>query len=434
MTAVPPSSTPRNPFTVGRPVDPDRFVGRLNEITTALDQLIGRGHIALWGGPGVGKTSLLNLLATPAEWRMRGYDPVGAIFVRFSCLDLTPFTVAQFWREILQQLHDSAAIKQGLKFTIAPLIASAPTKDSLRSVLRKIGQDGHYVVLLIDDYEAALVPNAGYSDGEISTLVSDCRSLCSHAAESAYCAMVVTSLRRLNDLGPKLQTGSSPWYNHYLFLPLKPFSEADVLTLLAGLPMTPALRDGMREMCDGHPALLQQAGHLLYGTLRSGQVPEPIAFAKDFQTATRHLFAAQWALANEVEQTLMMLIALINLQGRLQKKLYDMGDIPMIFSHQERELSNLVDQGLLVPRGRTGELAFAFASSMMEWWVVEELENSNEDWLKAREKVFLNLMSHKQAQTVTNVIRWVWNHREQLPSILEWLAKVSSAFPKGLIL
>jgi AAA ATPase domain len=429
---MPPTNTPNNPFTVGRPVDPDRFMGRANEVATALDQIISRGHLALWGGPGVGKTSLLNLLGQPHQWQVRGYDPIGAIFVQFSCLSITPFRANNFWREILQQLHDQ--VKPAIQAAIAPMLASAqPSKDDLRSILRLLGKNKQYLVLLIDDYDAALQVSDGYSEADMTHLVSDCRNLCSHAIERAFCSMVITSLRRLNELGPKLQPGSSPWYNHYLFLPLKPFSESDVMALMAGLPITPALKEGIREMCDGHPALLQNAGHLLYRELRSGNVPDPIKFAKDFQTTTSHLFEAQWQLANEIEQTLMMLIALMNLQGHLQKKVYDMGDLPVVFSQKERELLNLVDQGVLVSRGRSGEMAYAFASSMLEWWVVEELENNNETWLTERQRVFLNLMSHRQAQTVTNAIRWLWDNKNELPSILQWLAKVSSAFPKGLI-
>jgi hypothetical protein len=159
-----------------------------------------------------------------------------------------------------------------------------------------------------------------------------------------------------------------------------------------------------------------------------------MAFARDFRTATSHLFEAQWNLASDIEQTLMMLLALIHLKGKMQQKQYDLGDITMVFSQKERELLNLVDQGVLIQRGRAGDrFPFAFASSMMEWWVVEELENSNEAWLGDRQKVFLNLMSHRQAQTVTAAIQWLWGHRDQLPSIVEWLAKVSSAFPKGLM-
>jgi GTPase SAR1 family protein len=422
-----------NPFTVGRPVTPATFIGRTSEIATALDQIISRGNLALWGGPGLGKTSFLNLLASPEEWRVRGYDPTGAIFIPINCLGLSPFSASRFWREILTQLQDQIDHPDIKPHITALLTHEKNTKEDLRTILRKLGTNSQYLVLLVDDYDAAIAPHATYPETEIATFLGDCRNLCSHSMERAYFSMVVTSLRRLNELGPRLQPGSSPWYNHYLFLPLKPFNEADVTALLAGLPMTPALRDGIKEMSDGHPALLQNAAHLLYRELRSGKVPDPIAFTKDFRTATSHLFEAQWNLANETEQTLMMLIALVNLQGRLQKKLYDMGDIPVVFSQKERELLNLVDQGILLPRGRAGELGFAFASSMLEWWVVEELENSGEDWLTARQKIFLNLMSHRQAQTVTNAIRWLWNHKDQLPSILEWLAKVSSAFPKGLI-
>lgn len=68
----------------------------------------------------------------------------------------------------------------------------------------------------------------------------------------------------------------------------------------------------------------------------------------------------------------------------------------------------------------------------MEWWVVKEIENSDEESLQARQRVFLNLMSHRQAETVTKAIRWVWQHKEEVPTILAWLGKVSAALP-GLI-
>jgi hypothetical protein len=428
----PPTNTARNPFTVGRPVDSDRFIGRTSEIATALDQVISRGYLALWGGPGVGKTSLLHLLSQPHAWRVRGYDPKGALFVQLSCLSITPFRSSDFWREILRQLHD--LVEPKIQTIIAPMIAAAnPNKEDLRSVLRWLGRNQQYLVLLVDDYDAALQPGPHYREDDMTAFVSDCRNLCSHSMERAYFSMVVTSIRRLNELGPKLQPGSSPWYNHYLFLPLRPFGNDDVMALMAGLPITPALRDGIREMCGGHPTLLQNAGHLLYRELRSGNIPNPVSFAQDFQTATSHIFEAQWQLANEVEQTLLMLIALMNLRGRLQDKAYDMGDLPVIFSQKERELLNLVDQGMLIGRTRSGEMPYAFASSMMEWWVVEELENSTEQWLTDRQRIFLNLMSHRQTQIATNAVHWLWNNKDKLPSVLEWLIKVASAFPKGLI-
>ncbi|MGI0494545.1 ATP-binding protein [Alkalinema pantanalense CENA528] len=422
-----------NLFTVGKPVPADRFIGRTAEIATAFDQITSQSNLAVWGSPGIGKSSFLNLLADPQAWQIRGYDPTSAVIVRFSCLELLPFSEPRFWKEILTQIQDYAETAEIVSEAKTVLQADNLTKDGLRQVLREIGRQGQYLVLLVDDYDATLQPQPGYDDNAIATFVSDCRNLCSHARESQYLSMVVTSLRRLNELGPKLQPGSSPWYNHYLFLPIKPFSTHDVAALMGGLPMTPALRDGIREMTNGHPALLQSAGNLLYRELRSGNVPDPQAFAADFRTMTQHLYEAFWNLASDVEQTLMMLIALLHLKGRLQKKRYDLGDLELVFSQKERELSNLVEQGILTRKSRAGEFKYAFASSMMEWWVVEEMENSSEDWLRDRQRVFLNLMSHRQAETVTNAIRWLWQHKDELPTILEWLAKISTAFPKGMI-
>jgi hypothetical protein len=422
-----------NPFTVGKSVSPDRFIGRTAEIATAFDQITSQSNLAIWGSPGIGKTSFLSVLLDPQSWTIRGYDSSKAIIIMLSCLDLVPFNAAQFWQEILTQIQTYGEDAPIVAEATAVIQAKNFSKEGLRQVLREIGKGDRYLVLLLDDYDVALRVQPGYDEAAIASFVSDCRNLCSHARERQYLSMIVTSLRRLNELGPKLQPGSSPWYNHYLFLPLKPFTNNEVAALMGGLPMTPALRDGIREMTNGHPSLLQNAGHLLYRELRAGSVPDPLVFAEDFRSMTQHLFEAFWDLANEIEQTLMMLIALVHLKGRMQKRRYDLGDLELVFSQKERELSNLVEQGILNRKSRSGEFKYAFSSSMMEWWVVEEMENSSEEWLRDRQKVFLNLMSHRQADTVNNAIRWLWAHKGELPTILEWLAKVTTAFPRGII-
>ncbi len=48
-----------NPFTPAQPVPPERFVGRIYEIDAACYQIHSRGHVAIWGDPGMGKRSLL---------------------------------------------------------------------------------------------------------------------------------------------------------------------------------------------------------------------------------------------------------------------------------------------------------------------------------------------------------------------------------------
>ncbi|NEO00236.1 MAG: hypothetical protein F6K50_33705, partial [Moorea sp. SIO3I7] len=40
-----------NPFVVGAPVPPDRFVGRQSEILAGFNQISNRSNLAIWGGP-----------------------------------------------------------------------------------------------------------------------------------------------------------------------------------------------------------------------------------------------------------------------------------------------------------------------------------------------------------------------------------------------
>jgi hypothetical protein len=428
------ASLSRNPFTVGRPVAPLHFIGRTNEIETAFDQILSHSNLALWGGPGIGKSSFLELLASPQAWQVRGYDPVDAVIVLVNCLSLVPFTGTAFWEDVFQGLKAQLEDDPDLQTQVSDLIEQGKaSKDCLRIVLRELGRKGKYLVLLVDDYDVALRTNDQYDDRDIAVFLSDCRNIASHSRERQFLSMVVASARRLNDLGPKLKPDGSPWYNHYLFQPLRPFNGTEIAALLGGLPMTPALREGMLDIAGGTPALLQNAGYLLYRELRAGHVPDASAFARDFQSATEHYFEDVWNLSNEVEQTLMMLLALLGLKGRILDKRYELGDIDIIFSQKERELTDLEERGVVTYHLRESQRVYHFASSIMEWWVVKEIENSDEEALQQRQTVFLNLMSRRQSETVTKAIRWLWQHKEEVPSILEWVVKVSAALPKGLI-
>ena len=150
------------------------------------------------------------------------------------------------------------------------------------------------------------------------TFLSEFRDLAVHSNEGRYLSSIVTTFRRLNELGPKITLGGSPWYNHYLFRLLRPLPATEVNAQLA-IPIPGILRAGVLEIIDGHPALLQNAGYLLYHILQTGQTPDIVAFTRDFASATEQYFQNTWAFSTEEEQILLMLIALCRLQGRLNK-------------------------------------------------------------------------------------------------------------------
>lgn len=165
-------------------------------------------------------------------------------------------------------------------------------------------------------------------------------------------------------------------------------------------------RQGVLKIIDGHPALLQNAGYLLHETLEAGQTPNIDTFTRDFESATEQYFRDTWRFSTDEEQILLMLIALCNLQGRLNRNTrYGLGDIDLVFSQRSRELVDLQERGVIQHTVSEGKTVYSFTSSMMEWWVIQEIQNSNEEKLLARERVFLNLMSREQVQKTQQAIR-----------------------------
>ncbi|MBD2203086.1 AAA-like domain-containing protein [Calothrix sp. FACHB-1219] len=434
---------PNNPFTVGQPVSPEKFVGRTTEISAALDQIYNHGSLAIWGGPGMGKSSFLEKLAAPQYWEEFPGQSSKAVIVLLSCQTIQPFNALNFWREVLTILKDELHNEPNLQADIEKLLAAGQTtKDSLRQVLQKLGQQKKFLVLLLDDYDAALYPNEQYTEADMETFLSECRSLAYHARERKHLAIIVTSLKRLNEIGPKLNPNASPWYNHYLFQSLKPFTNHDFDQLLqhANLSIEPQLKEAIREITGGHPTLLQIACSLLYREVKKGEgtILDVTAFAQNFESDTKQIFQNIWDRCSEVEQTLLMLMALSGLKGRLHKKIkFDMSDIDLIFTQKVRELTNLEEQGVITRTKNTNGQAeireYSFTSSIMERWVIQEIWNTNETALQQRKKVFLNLMSHQQLEKFTTDSQWLWQHKDEIPTILEWFGKISAALPKGAI-
>ena len=418
-----------NPFIVGRPVPAENFVGRKSEITIAFDQIYNRSHLAIWGSPGMGKSSFLQKLESPQTWEKYGLEPSKAVIVRFSCESIIPFTPSRFWKEILICLKGQFENEPRLQEKIEKLLERKEVnKDSLREILRFIARNKKFLVLLLDDYDLALQTNEEYDEHAMQKFLSECRNLAVHSSEGHHLSMIVTSLKRLNELGPELNPNASPWYNHYLFLRLKPFSNAEIDEMLRILRI-PDLREATGEVTGGHPALLQIAGFLLYRDLLTGNAPSVDVFIQDFEETSQPVFQNIWNRCSEQQQILLILISLFNLKGRLHKeRRFDVSGIEFIFSQKERELTRLEEQGIVTPIVNEDKTVYSLTSSVMEKWVIQELWNKDEEWLLGREKVFLNLMSSNQKDKLTNTIKWLWDNKNQVKLILQWFGKLLNLF------
>jgi hypothetical protein len=179
----------------------------------------------------MGKSSFLEHLASPQVWQSYGCDQSISIIIYLDCLSIVPFMSSTFWREILSLIKDKLGNDDPLQAEIDQSLGKAEvTKDDLRQFLKQIGKQNKFLVMLLDNYDAAFRSHDQYKESNIEMFLSETRNL---AAQSKGClSMIVTSFRRLNKLGPKLSPDKSPWYNHYLFQPLKPFTDNEINILL----------------------------------------------------------------------------------------------------------------------------------------------------------------------------------------------------------
>lgn len=425
-----------NPFFVGGPVPPEYFVGRKSEIKLAFDLIAKRCHCSFYGGSGMGKSSLLNILTYPEIWREQEPDYDQFYIIYLNCTEINPFTPVCFWRAILNLLKEEIKEKNYLQVANLPaainqvLAKDIIDKGCLRQIIREIGRENKYLLLLIDDYDVALRSHKSYTEAEMLTFLREFRNLAVDSKVGKYLSTIVTTFRRLNELGPKLHPDGSPWYNHYLFHLIKPYPIHEVRKVFFTstspyyIRVTQTLQDGILAITHGHPALLQNAGHLLHGKLQEGRIPDIETFAKDFQSRTEQIFDDIWKFSTEEEQILMILIALSRLEGNLGDKKYALGDIELIFSQKARELLDLEERGIIKQVESEGKSVYVFTSSLMEWWVLREIQNSNNEQLEKREKVLLKLMSRKQAAKVSNVIKLGWKNREDIISVARILSKI----------
>ena len=317
-----------NPFQV-KPVSPEFLVGRQSEINLMFDQIANKSHLAIYGGSGIGKSSLLKYAGYPQAWRDRGLDFSQVVIVELNCRGINPFTPSDFWREVVTSIKNKVEPYTELGNKIEQILNQEEIRtNDIRPVLREIGKLDKFMLLLLDDFDVAVQENPSYSELDITGFLYEFRTLAVHRQESIYLSSVIASFDRLDELDLKLKPEGSHWYNHYLFKLLKPFSQAEATALFFSetsplyIPITPRLRPAILEITDGHPALLQNTGLLLHSALRDGEIINIDRFINDFYSQTKQIFRGMWRTCSDVQQVLLMLIALNSVGGRLDDRRY----------------------------------------------------------------------------------------------------------------
>lgn len=153
-------------FCPTEPVPSEKFVGRTSELYTIFDQIHDRGHVAISGSFGIGKTSLLKYIKSPnywEEWEEKELNFSKALIVYHNCeISLTP---QSFWQEVLKELKNEAQGDEDLQSKIDDVLKleTIEVRD-IRQILREIGKRDKFLLLLLDDYHRIVGTQEDYTN------------------------------------------------------------------------------------------------------------------------------------------------------------------------------------------------------------------------------------------------------------------------------
>ncbi|MFM6782666.1 MAG: ATP-binding protein, partial [Dolichospermum sp.] len=139
-----------------------------------------------------------------------------------------------------------------------------------------------------------------------------------------------------------------------------------------------------------------------------------------FERDTQHIFQTIWTRCNRTEQALLMLIALLDVDGHIADKKFNLNGIERILSQLKRWLSELEDKGVIISSSTETGKFYSFTSPLMKKWVTEEILNTSDNLIRDREKEFLNLISHGQMRQVGEFISWLKNNPDTVKQCLNW--------------
>ncbi|MEB3339274.1 MAG: ATP-binding protein [Okeania sp.] len=436
---------PANKFFPNKPVPPDKFVGREYELNTIFDQIINRGLISIHGSSGIGKTSLLNYIKSPQCWEERQLD-FSEVFIVYHNCEGYIFTINNFWRRVLEELKNQTQDYEDLQIEIDRLLDDEIRISSIRQILKKIGEKNKFLLLLLDDYHAIIRRKEEYEKDfekskEMEEFLSGMRNLAVHSKESQYFSNVVTTFQKLHELGPTITRAGSPWYNHYSYLPLKPFSKKDINNyffksdshFFISIPEN-IYEEEVLEMTGGYPGLLQFTGNVFsrfdsaaLDTLNkkltgyADQIFQEIVntqlrdYADDF-------FQDIWKNIQEDEQKILKLIVIDISKGDVGGKHYSVDGIDKEFIRNRSVLDGLQEKGLiykLVPGNK-----YDFSSSLMKDFVREKFEENEDNKVaKATDReILMNLL-------ITKITRGKWEQvKENIQPVINFLQPLTKTF------
>ncbi|MBD2778561.1 AAA family ATPase [Iningainema tapete] len=439
-----------NPYFIGSIVPLEQFVGRKEEFDKAWDIIMNGSRMFFYGSAGTGKSSFLKYLAAPETWQDRGINLEHGqyLIVEINCQDIRPFQPSAFWRELLIRLKDvlsdlhtklpeqdqsDTSVNLRLIQSEIENILQKTTVDKadVKQILKEIKRQDKFLVLLLDEYDAVLHPNDNYAESAIQQFLSECRILQEQDANRCLSTIMILSQSPIG-------LSSTSKYNNLpdISSPLKPFKDNELKILWEHMP-TPwdqkqSLQRIVKEITGGHPALFQMLCYLLYNQLKQKGIPDIETLKADFENMTEELlFRRIWVSLNETQRMVMRLICLYSLEGKIDKKHYDMKGVEDYLKNNYAILNNLKVSGFIQSNRERNKESYSFTASAMQQWVIREIVSNNEGEIKERERVF-GIMNQGQINKITQPIKWIRENPDVIKSVAGGFQELAKVFLPSL--
>ncbi len=250
-----------NPFRYGKPVPPDRFIGREDALRTVFARINNGESTAVVGAPHIGKSSFLRYIH---DERVRG-NWLGKIeryvFVDFDC-HLLPesYQPADFWREVLDRVAEAFPASPVLQ-QIEVVRQSGYGSFTLKRWFDLFGRAGNAIVLLVDEFDVLL----GHPNFNTAEFFGALRSL---AIQTDGLALVTSSrlpVAEMNRRSQEINSLGSPFFNNLIEVRLLPLRQAELDLLIdqalkgSSISFTPDDRAYIARASGRHPFLVQIA-------------------------------------------------------------------------------------------------------------------------------------------------------------------------------
>lgn len=359
------------PFIYGRPVGPERFIGRQAELTTLRNRILTGQSTAIVGDPHIGKTSLLQYLLHPQARRDLFDDELERLY--FSHIDcsmlLGGYTPTDFWERALEPVADNPPTPE-----IGRLLRKAQKSDyrkqfHLEDLFRALGHSDRLLVLLLDEFDMLLHEGNGFFTPEFLGALRSIRST------TTGLSMVFAARMRLHQMNKRTehlkQSQGSPFFNLSIECVLRPFSATELEALFStalagsGVDFSPQDIAFITHIAGHHPYLIQTAGAALFDAATRQTDPEARYYhaADLFRQWTASFFHDLWTSLSTGQKYALTLLAVGELQGRVDGRAFNIKKLGKL-DHHRAFLHELVEKGLVET---TVRYPYVPASELVAW-------------------------------------------------------------------